>query len=88
MAIRGSRMTNTVHSDGNRQHSARFVKIVPLLSERLVAPTDTRQEEPIENARNKGCYKCKEIGHGARFCPQNKQQVRSRPQLNKRLNKN
>lgn len=34
------------------------------------------------------CFKCKNTGHRARFCNQNKPHVRSRPKINKPINQN
>lgn len=66
-------MTNTIQNDYNGQIS-RFDTTVPFLNERLVnfSATEIRHEDPmeIEHARNKRCFKRKEIGHRARFCPQ------------------
>lgn len=51
---------------------------------------ETRHVEPMEidHARNSRCFKCKQTGHRARFCTQNKPQVRSSPQINKRPSQN
>lgn len=42
----------------------------------------------IVHARKKGRFKCKEMGHIARLCPQNNPRLGPILQLNKRLNKN
>lgn len=56
LAIKGSKMTNTVQNDDNRQTSLRFDPIVSFFNERFVnfAPIDTRHEGPMEidHARN------------------------------------
>lgn len=88
LAIRGPNVTNNVQNDDNTQTSSSFDTTTPLLRDRLInfSPAEIRHEEPMEidHARNNRCFKCKKTGHRARFCPQNKCQVRPRPQLSKR----
>ena len=92
LAIRGSNMTEIVQSNDNRRTLSNFDTTLPLLKDRAdnLTSVETRHVEPMEidHARNSRCFKCKQTGHRARFCTQNKPQVRSRPQINKRPSQN
>lgn len=92
LAIRGSNMTEIVQSNDNGRTLSNFDTTLPLLKDRAdnLTSIETRHVEPMEidHARNSRCFKCKQTGHRARFCPQNKPQIRSRPQMNTRLSQN
>lgn len=92
LAIRGSNMTEIVQSNDNGRTLSNFDTTLPLLKDRAdnLTSIETRHVEPMEidHARNSRCFKCKQTGHRARFCSQNKPQIRSRPQMNKRLSQN
>lgn len=91
LAIRGSDITER-QNISNGLINPTFDTTFLFFRDRLdnPAPVDIRHEEPMENdhARNYRCFKCKKTDHRARFCKQNKPQVRSRPQINKPINQN